>query len=470
MKRGRGVASVLLAISAASAGAAAHSAGAFGGSDLPAVAVEARTAVLSPRRAPDAFVTFVADTRLAARLRAFAESVPGEECLSVEAEGRPVLRHNDAEPLIPASTMKLLTARAAVIELGSPSKTNALNVYSAPFSTDVFGAKPDGDGVVQGDLVIEGGGDPLLMTPDYAASLKRPIKKFTDPNDLVTRLRNEGVRRVTGRVVGSDDRFDEERYVPTWKSSYASNGDVGPVGALAVNDGYVSFGDPPVAARDPALAAAELFRSLLVAAGVAVDGPAVSDDPPASGVLLATKASLPLDDILRELLVESDNNTAELLLRSLGKPNAGSKVTRAEGVALLRQTLTRARLPVGDLTAVDGSGLDRGNRASCRLLLGALGPRGDFIGRMARAGHSGTLFDRFRDHPLRNKLEAKTGALAGVVGLVGHTDTRTKIPQVRFAFLANGSFSEPAGRALQERLGEVLATYPQSPPASAIAP
>lgn len=460
MKRGRGVAGILLVISAASAGGAAHSAGAFGRAEVPVAAASVRTAVLSPRRAPEAFVTFVADTRLSARLRTFAESVPGEECLSVEAEGRPVLRHNDATPLIPASTMKLLTARAAVIELKHPVQ---------PFSTDVFGAKPDADGVVQGDLVLEGGGDPLLMTPDYAASLKRPIREFTDLNDLVTRLRRDGVRRVTGRVVGSDDRFDEERYVPTWKSSYASNGDVGPIGALAVNDGFVSFGATPVAASDPALAAAELFRSFLITAGVTVDGPAVSDDPPASGVLLATKASLPLNDILQELLVESDNNTAELLLRSLGKPNAGARVTRAEGVALLRQTLTRARLPVGDLTAVDGSGLDRGNRASCRLLLGALGTKRDF-GELARAGETGTLADRFRDHPLRNKLQAKTGALAGVVGLVGHTGDRTELPQVRFAFLANGSFSELAGRQMQERLGTVLATYPESPPASAIAP
>lgn len=470
MRRGRGVATVLLAVSAASAAGAAHSTGAFDTNAAPSAVQPARTAVLSPRRAPAAFTAFVADTRLAARLRTFAESLPGEECLVVESEGRPVFSHNPSTPLIPASTMKLVTARASAIRFGG-DRSGAESGADAPFSTEVFGAKPDADGVVAGDLVLEGGGDPLLMTPEYAGSLKRPVSEFSDFTDLVTRLRDAGVRRVTGRVVGSDDRFDEERYVPTWKPSYAANGDVGPVGALAVNDGFVRFGTAPVAARDPALAAAELLRASLIAAGVPVDGPAVSEDPPRmQGSLLATKASLPLGRILSELLVESDNNTAELLLKHLARPPGGAKITRKQGTAALRETLTGARLPVGELTAVDGSGLDRANRASCRLLLRALGPTDDFVTYLPRAGETGTLFDRFRDHPLEGRLAAKTGALAGVVGLVGYTDATSEPPKLRFAFLVNGSFSEPAGRQLQERLGTVLAGYPESPSASAIAP
>jgi PBP4 family serine-type D-alanyl-D-alanine carboxypeptidase len=180
-----------------------------------------------------------------------------------------------------------------------------------------------------------------------------------------------------------------------------------------------------------------------------------------------------LSAALTELLTESDNNTAEVLAKRAGVDLRADRrsSTRADALAAVRQAMRAENLPVGDFIAVDSSGLDRGNRATCRLLIAALEPTAelDLTKMLALAGRTGTLTDRFQGHPLAGKMRAKTGALAGVVGLAGVADETARTP-LRFAFLANGSFSEAGGRQLQERLGTVLATYPEAPPAAAIAP
>ena len=91
-----------------------------------------------------------------------------------------------------------------------------------------IGARPSG--VVIGDLWLVGGGDPLLVTADYAASFKDQPHLFTD---LATpgrrRRRRRGHAPSPVAVVGDDTRYDAERYVPSWKPSYATEGHIGAV-------------------------------------------------------------------------------------------------------------------------------------------------------------------------------------------------------------------------------------------------
>src|SRR6185436_19939593 len=105
------------------------------------------------------------------------------------------------------------------------------------------------------------------------------------------------------------------------------------------------------------------------------------------------------------------------------------------------------------LRLADGSGLEVTNQASCDLLAATLRvPDGAGAPRLspllAVAGRSGTLSLRLAGTPLEGKLRAKTGSLNGVSGLAGYLDGRRGLS---FAFVANGSFSESAGRILQDR-------------------
>jgi D-alanyl-D-alanine carboxypeptidase/D-alanyl-D-alanine-endopeptidase (penicillin-binding protein 4) len=116
----------------------------------------------------------------------------------------------------------------------------------------------------------------------------------------------------------------------------------------------------------------------------------------------------------------------------------------------------------------DGSGLAPDDRVRCTTMLQLieLATRPKFAAidlGLAIAGRSGTLAERFLGDPLAGKLRAKTGSIAGVVGLVGVIDG---LDDLRFAFLANGDFSAGAGAALQAEVARAVASTPdlRAPP------
>jgi D-alanyl-D-alanine carboxypeptidase/D-alanyl-D-alanine-endopeptidase (penicillin-binding protein 4) len=383
-------------------------------------------------------------------------------CIAVYEGNRPVLLRRPDDALTPASTQKILVATAALAVLGPDFR----------FETKVLAEGPPRDGAV-GTLWLVGSGDPTLATPEYARWLKdRPryqLRQVTPLAALADGLAAAGVRAVTGGVVGDDSRYDRARIVPTWKPSYVTENEVGPLGALLVNEGFTVF-EPPQEKRadDPAThAAAELTR-LMEAVGISVGGPAGSGVPPAADggiTTLATVRSAPLSEIVAGMLRESDNTAAELLTRELGVARAHDGSTAA-GTRAVVDALAAAGLPTAGLRLGDGSGLEATNRAGCAVMAAAL-RRPDPTGApalsplLAVAGRSGTLALRLADTPLEGKLRAKTGSLDGVSGLVGYLDGRRALS---FAFLANGSLTDAAGRLLQDRLVAVLAAYPGPQP------
>ncbi|HUQ38743.1 MAG TPA: D-alanyl-D-alanine carboxypeptidase/D-alanyl-D-alanine-endopeptidase [Acidimicrobiales bacterium] len=425
------------------------------------------TPVLSVRRMPSLLAHEVA----AARLRRALDAVLGDpangpareaSCLAVAQGTQPLTVRRGDMPLIPASNLKLLVAAATLARLGPATRfTTTLRAATAPVA-----------GVVDGPLWLLGSGDPLLATADYAASLKYQPALRTPVEDLVRSVVAAGITEVRGGVIGDESRYDGVRYIPTWKRGYQTDGEVGPMGALVVNDGFARFTPGKVASTAPATHAASVVTALLRAAGVTVRDEATQGRTPPTTVTVGDVSSPPLSEVVGEMLRDSDNNTAELLNKELGARVGGSQGTTAGGLVALRDTLTRAGLPVEHLRTVDASGLDRGDRVTCRLLLATLtaaGPAGPLARGLPVAGETGTLSKRFLANPSRGRLRAKTGALDEVVALTGWIDVPGGRP-LAFAMVANGIPGEAAGRALQERLGAALALYPSAPPAAALGP
>lgn len=427
----------------------------------------ATTAVLSLRRNPVLLSQFVADGRLAARLDAFFRDASlggGREtsCLVVQQQGRSIYERKPHDLLTPASNLKLVTASAALARLGQ----------TTTMPTAVRGAKPNA-GVVEGNLWIVGGGDPLLATKAYADSFANQPQLRTPYEDLAAKVVAAGVREVRGSVMGDESRYDNQRYLPSWKRTYITEGHVGPQSALAVNDGYTVFTPRKIVSTAPAVSAAALFTDLLRAQGVVVAGEAGSGKAPAGLTGIASVRSPAVRDIVGEMLRESDNNTAELLLKELGR-RFGSGGSTAAGLGVIRDSLERAKLPGNELQAVDASGLDRSDRASCNLfasILEAAGRKSPIAAGLAVAGKTGTLADRFDNNPSAGRLRAKTGFLDGVVALSGWVDG-ARGGELLFSFLANGLPvpTERPGYGAQERLGAILASYPEAPPAPDLAP
>ena len=424
------------------------------------------TGVLSPRRVPAILAAKVGEAKLTGALDAALgdPSARGANtCLTVESGDDLVYARNADASLLPASTMKVLTGMAALRRLG-PEFT-----YVTPLVAPTGMAA---DGVIEGQAWLVGSGDPLLSTAAYAATFRNQPQTFTSFDALADAVVARGVREIRGGIVGDESRYDRVRYVPSWKPVYLEDNDVGPLSALSVNDGFTQFRPlRRLHATDPGMHAAGTLTALLRARGVVVGEPAAGQAPP-DVETVASVSSPPLTEVVGEMLRESDNMTAEMLVKELGRQHGAGGSWEA-GLEVIRSTISEAGLPVDSYRAVDGSGLDIGDRLSCSLLMDALdlaGPGGAVAAGFPVAGQSGTLADRFKGTPAEGKLRAKTGSLNFVAGLAGFVES-AGAGTLEFALLANELPDRlQSGRSLQERVGTALSTYPQVPPVDQLGP
>ena len=329
-----------------------------------------------------------------------------------------LFRHNASRLAMPASNMKILTLAAAAERLG----------WDYTFTTTIQAAGPVVEGVLQGDLVVRGTGDPTLNT--------RQVSPMPILDGWADAIRAAGIHRVAGRLVGDDDAFDDQALGQGWSWDYLQDGYAAPIGALEVYEDAVTItiapgetaGDRPragfatpgsgwailngavtgapgspstlsvqrlrgstlvrvtgsmpataqtitrtLAVDNPTvyflglLTAALERRGIIIAGGVAD----IDDLPPgsvaASGQRIVEHRSPPLDQAARTMMTASQNLYAETLLRAMGRVD-GRAATAADGRAAVLDVLTAWGLPAGSAVIADGSGLSRYNYATADVL------------------------------------------------------------------------------------------------------
>ncbi|MCU1499365.1 MAG: dac [Acidimicrobiales bacterium] len=404
---------------------------------------------------------------LAADLDAVMAFSPADSCLSVTMDDEVAYRHGADRPLVPASTEKLLTAEVALDQLGVDHR----------YATRVLATGPVVDGVVQGDLVLVGSGDPTLFTDAYRLARRigdeRPRTSF---DALAAQVQAAGIVRVAGRVVGDESRYDAVRTGPTWPARYADQGQSGPLSALTVDEGY-TLGPPPAGSAapasrrrsaDPPADAARTLNDRLLFRGIQAGGPPGSGTSPPGATEVTRVTSAPLRSIVERMLLASDNQIAELLTKELGLTKGEGGTTVAGAAVIERRIGELGGLPPGS-DVVDGSGLDGGNRVTCDQLVSALLRSGGIDGTLGRglpvAGRSGTLAGRFRGTVAEGRLRAKTGSLNDVTALAGFVPVEGG-GTITFAYLANGRPVDAGVLGVQDLLAAVLARY-QTPCADA---
>ena len=272
------------------------------------------------------------DAALVGALDALAARAPAGGCLVVRRAGETVFSRNAEAMLIPASLQKLPLAEAALEILGA----------GYTFTTVALAETGLTGSVLDGDLYLVGGGDPLLSTPDFVAMLADHNSAGTPLADLAADLTDAGLTRIGGGVVAVADRYDTLIDVPTWPARFASQSVAGSLSAISVNQGWrappgliTTFGLP--SHPTPALRAAEIFDDLLEARSVRI--PAVPRVAGSGGdytghVVLATLESAPLAANLHYLLAESDNTLAEMLLKEIGVVARGTGTSAAGALAV----------------------------------------------------------------------------------------------------------------------------------------
>jgi serine-type D-Ala-D-Ala carboxypeptidase/endopeptidase (penicillin-binding protein 4) len=426
------------------------------------------TPVFSVRRLPTVVSRTIADTRLRGVLdRATGDGVLGDArdhtCLAVrDPSGRDVYSRQESDSLIPASALKVVVGAVALAKIGASTR----------LSTEVrAGASPQGGTV--GDLWLVGGGDPLLSTADFAddGGYGGQPRLATPMEALADRIVAAGIRTVQGRVVGDDGRYDDQRLVPTWLPRYIANFDVGPISALTVNEGFATPPPSPTYAPSPTALAADVLAGLLRARGVTVGGSG-EGTAPAGIPPLTSIDSPPLGEVVGAILQHSDNMAAEMMVKELGVRFGGGGTTAA-GLTVIRDHLATLGLPLDGVATVDGSGLDRSDRVTCRFLqdvLAIAGEGSDLDRALPVAGRNGTLHRRFTGTPAAGKVRAKTGSLQGVVALAGWAAGSRDPGSLQFALLSNELPSESVGLALQDKVAGALAAYPDAPPPETLGP
>lgn len=419
------------------------------------VATVPRVSLLSARRAPN---TLSVVTRTGKVSRAFANivsDIPSQSCVAIEWMGTRLGSLNPTKALIPASATKLITA-AVALEVLKPEFSYTTKVHG---TLDATGSASD--------LYFVGGGDPIIVRSEYLASEKYPTMSGTSLEKLADSLVASGLRRVEGSVVGVDARYDDKRFVDVWPQDFHFT-EAGPLGALIVNDGVVvgQITKPD----DPAVAAATELQNLLNARGILFGAVPRRDALPSGIPEIVSIQSAPLTSIIQEMMINSDNNTAELLLKEVGYAAKGSGSTIA-GLGVVREQLVKWKLDK-DVLLFDGSGLAADGRIPCDVFMRLLDTfSATMPGLMATAGETGTIRDTFDGSSVAGKLKGKTGTLNGVKALVGYLPVPNSGP-VTFSILMNkaGIDNQGSYRPIWYSLAEVLDRASASPSMEQLTP
>lgn len=346
--------------------------------------------------------------------------------------GDTLFAENAAEPLAPASNMKLFTTAAALYYLGPDFRYNTFLIATGPIR----------DGVLDGDLVVYGTGDPT-----FSSRFGNALAVWQGFADSLQAL---GVREIRGDVVGDGSYFEGPGAAEGWQDSYMNASYAASAGALSyaeniarleihpaeqagwrpevrlvpggegiavvnqartvagggtsisaqrlaydgpvVVSGRIARGASPVIRTvpisDPARYAAAIFREVLQRAGIAVTGGIRSAnteaDSPVTGRsvfapaldsrepvrVLAVHTSPPLMRILETVNKRSHNLMAEHVLRTVGRVAVGSGSIEA-GERALHHMVEREGYRT-DVAMYDGSGLSILNRSSASGIIALL--------------------------------------------------------------------------------------------------
>jgi D-alanyl-D-alanine carboxypeptidase/D-alanyl-D-alanine-endopeptidase (penicillin-binding protein 4) len=450
--------------------------------------------------------TILADTALTGTSYSFcfADALTGEIIYTYDAERN----------LAPASVMKLYPTSTALLFLGPDYRYSTAVVMSGSFNRR--------RGVLDGDIIIRGGGDPSLGSQYFSEHYGDVIAKWTEA------LAAEGLKRVRGRVAAApsicdfnpapagwawgdlgqyygagvyDINYNDNMYrifitgqsegLPAlidsveeygsdihltsyltssgrsdngyvYNAPYATNAWI--AGSVPADSSFAlkaSIPDPPMT----------LLRKLdaeMRAAGIRIDqevSPARAEPDSRTVTPVCTTLSPALAEIVKVTNHESVNMYAEALRKHLGYAIMGEGSFRA-GSAVIRNFLDSIGCEPYEAVMLDGSGLSANNNISAlmtvRLLVHMYNSicSGPFVASLPEGAVSGTMKNYFRDEVFKGRVVAKTGTITSAKSFAGYVTTNSG-RRVAFTMFCNG-FTVPSRRItdnMEKIVKEIILNY-----------
>lgn len=406
----------------------------------------------------------------------------------------------------PASVTKLITAAVTLREI--PSGTR--------FETRVMTDGRLENGVLKGNLILKGGGDPSFVSETLWV--------------LVNRLRQAGLNAVEGDIVVDDSYFDDVLIDPGRTTKRSEQAYDAPVSALSFNwnsanvlirpgggvgeparvlidppSGYLhlenrattvagnSIANLAAARREapdsdgdillvsgslglhsngfdtrrnitrPALWSGANFKHYLGYVGIDVSGDIIHGLAPGNARLLASVEGRPVEQLVTDMNKVSSNFIAEMLTKNIAARRMPPGSMSA-GLEIMNDYMASLGLDSTEYLLVNPAGLTYTNRLSAHALVAVLQDvmadfriAPEFIASLPIAGLDGTLQRRMRDSPAQGWVRAKTGYVEGAVSLAGFARGASGNP-VLYAFLYNGPAPAWQVRALYDELSALLVT------------
>ncbi len=417
--------------------------------------------------------------------------------------GATLYQHDANRMFMPASTMKLFTATAALAYLGP----------NYVFSTQMFGNTIPINSILPGNLYVKFSGDPMLTIDDL--------------NNMIAILSQRGVRIIQGSLVIDDTALDQVNWAPGWMwdeqilcyaapatsiilnrncfgVSLAAGTQANTPGHISIegtlanisilnrvttrqadywqcpldlvasgNNTYVLSGclapkhapmGLSIALNDTRKAGTDILLHLLNQHGITLAGGVRYGQTPASAKLLAEHNSAPLSALITRMLKKSDNLIADTLFKKLGGTYFNTTGTWNNGSQAVRAILSpRTGINFHNMVMVDGAGLSRYdlvNPTQFATLLNyayrSLPANNVFYQALPSSGIDGTL--RYRlGGPVQGKVHAKTGTMVSTSGLAGYIETANH-QTLTFAILINGFVGKQAPyHLLEDKICQFLA-------------
>ena len=324
-----------------------------------------------------------------------------------------IYAYGHRQRLRPASTMKVVTAVAAIDRLGSDYQLKTSLYYTGTISGRTL----------RGNLYVVGGMDPMFDRSDMIA--------------FVNKVRHLGIDTISGGILVDLSFKDDDRLGEGWCWD-----DDNPVLTPLLYDGKDCFVE-------------QLTRELQRDGVVIID---TSYRAPLSSRRLITTRSHSVGEVLVRMMKESDNLYAESLFYHLGRTSGNKQATGKSAASQVRQMIQKVGLQPGDYRVADGSGLSLYNYVSAELEVSMLRYAWQHAELFRQlnivlpvAGVDGTLKGRMKNTVAERNVHAKTGSVSGISSLAGFC-TAPNGHELCFAIINQGVSRMSDGRGLQDQL------------------
>ena len=424
--------------------------------------------------------------------------------------GQMIVDYNGQTTIKPASNMKLLTTAAALDVLGKDYR----------FNTSLYIKGKMSNGVLKGDVYLQGQGDPTLSIED--------LQQFAQE------LKVQGIHTIDGRIVGDDKWFDNDLLTPGIWFGDESYYYAAPISALTTspNTDYDSgtiiveaigsaIGELPsikvtpnigdlqivnqaqtveagksntitiertyqtnqivisgnlpidktkrewVTVKDPTSHTLTMFQAVLAEEGIEYTKDKVFEAAtPKSAQLIATKQSITLEQLLIPYMKLSNNGIADILVKTMGKVKNHHGSTKA-GLQIIREYGNSINLNMEDWQFEDGSGMSHKNNVSSlavsELLYNVQAEDwfNTYFTSLPVAANTdrmvgGTLRNRLKDPLTAGKVYAKTGSLTGVNTLSGYLEASSGQSYIFSVLVQNKSGASTAIDEIVKEIAEEL--------------